>query len=72
MGKGEDGYFGDGGKTMSGKEPIAHVRQKPDGEWETHDLAAHGEGVAQRAACFATEWARGLSPRFPYYYLNNL
>jgi len=44
-------------------ETIAHVRQLPDGGWETHPLPAHLEGTAERAANFAAdfgggEWAR--------------
>ncbi len=43
--------------------PIAHVRQHPDGTWETHPLPAHLDGTANLAAGFAAEfgaaeWAR--------------
>jgi CRISPR-associated endonuclease/helicase Cas3 len=44
-------------------QPLAHVRQLPDGVWLEHGLSEHSQGVADKAGTFAghfgsADWAR--------------
>jgi CRISPR-associated endonuclease/helicase Cas3 len=38
---------------------VAHLREKPDGSWEVHDLRDHLIRVAEKAAQFAEEFGNG-------------
>jgi CRISPR-associated endonuclease/helicase Cas3 len=47
-------------KNKKGKnEYLAHVKQNPDGTWETHKLEAHLRETAKRASDFANEFKNG-------------
>lgn len=37
-------------------EPIAHVRRNKNGEWETHELKTHLQGVSRKAVKFAQKF----------------
>jgi len=39
--------------------PVAHLREKPDGTWDKHDLMEHLTRVAEKAASFADEFGNG-------------
>jgi len=41
------------------KQPVAHLRENPDGTWGTHDLNEHLIRVAEKAASFANEFGSG-------------
>jgi len=41
------------------KQPVAHLRENPDGTWGTHDLNEHLIRVAEKAASFADEFGNG-------------
>ena len=41
------------------KQPVAHLRENPDGTWDTHDLNEHLIRVAEKAASFANEFGSG-------------
>jgi len=41
------------------KQPVAHLRENPDGTWGTHDLNEHLIRVAEKAASFADDFGNG-------------
>ena len=40
-------------------QPVAHLRENPDGTWDKHDLNEHLIRVAESAASFADEFGNG-------------
>jgi len=40
-------------------QPVAHLRENPDGTWDKHDLQEHLVRVAEKAALFADEFGNG-------------
>ena len=40
-------------------QPVAHLRENPDGTWDKHDLMEHLARVGEKAASFAVEFGNG-------------